>query len=134
MLDLFTYAAILLVMGLASMAFIVVVIRRQLQLFKIPITDTSVRHFRYVLFALALTIIITNLIPVSIDALSLFVNLGRPKEVRMLSVVYAMSVHINALLSSYFIWRLYRLAGDPREVTDFTESQLSDNIKEKREK
>lgn len=110
MLDLATYATILLIMGIVSSGFMIYVARRQLKLFKKPITNVRGRHFRRNMFLITVIIIVTNLIPIGIDAATLFIDTGRPPQVRVLSFVYAFSIHLEFLLLSLVLWQNYRLA------------------------
>ena len=112
------------------MALMSVVIRKQWALFKLPI-DHSILRFRRTLFFLTLAIFIGNIIPAVIDLLTLFDLTTRPLTVQLPSVLYSFDNSITALLSSYLIWRLYRLAADERAITDFTEKSLTDKLSEK---
>lgn len=116
-------ALILALLHIGSVFFISFVIRRQLGLFKIE-TPEYLKHFRRVLFTLSVIILIGNIIPIVVDLLTLFVETGRPHQLRVVSVLYALSNAITALVSAYLIWRLYRLAADTKEMTDFTAKTL----------
>jgi len=110
MIELIPYILILLAISAVAMFFIIRVIARQVQLFKFPITDRHVRRFRNTLFAISLTIIIMGLIPIGINVFTLFRDTGRPDTVQWLSFIYSMGVHLQTLLLSYLLWRIYRLA------------------------
>lgn len=110
MIDLIPYILILLTISAVAMFFIVRVIVRQVALFKYPITDRHVRRFRNTLFAISLTIIIMGLIPIAINVFTLFNDTARPDRVQWLSFVYSLGVHLQTLLLSYLLWRIYRLA------------------------
>lgn len=111
MIDLRTYVIILLLIAGVGMYYIFRVIREQRRLFKYKIKDKQIRHFRYVLFAISMVIVIMGLIPIAINLLTLFggVN-GRPHQVSAISLVYSLGVHIQSLLLSYLLWQLYKLA------------------------
>lgn len=133
------YASFLLVIRIISMTFIFMVLKRQWGLFKIPIQDEAridkkaARHFRRVLFILALIIFIGNIIPAGIDIMTLITdNTGRPRIVQPISVLYTMTASGTALLSSYLIWRLYRLAAGEKIITDRTQYRLEDELKEEK--
>lgn len=110
MIELIPYILILLTISAVAMFFIVRVIARQVSLFKYPITDRHVRRFRNTLFAISLTIIIMGLIPIAINIFTLFRDTGRPPTVQWLSFIYSLTVHLQSLLLSYLLWRIYRLA------------------------
>jgi hypothetical protein len=109
-IDLIPYICILLAISAVAMVFIVKVISKQVGLFKFPITDRHVRRFRNTLFAISLTIIIMGAIPIGINVFTLFNDTGRPDTVQWLSFIYSLSVHLQTLLLSYLLWRIYRLA------------------------
>lgn len=110
MIELIPYILILLAISAVAMFFIVRVIAKQITLFKYPIADKTVRHFRNTLFAISLVIILMGLIPITINVVTLFVETGRPATVKPISLVYSLAVHIQTLLLSYLLWRIYRLA------------------------
>lgn len=110
MIDLIPYVLILLTLSAIAMVFIFRVLIKQLQLFKQPISDKDVSHFRNVLFAISLVIIIMGLIPIAINVYTLFNETTRPATVSPLSLVYSLGVHLQTLLLSYLLWRIYRLA------------------------
>lgn len=110
MIDLIPYICILLVISAVAMVFIVKVITKQVALFKYPISDRHVRRFRNTLFAISLTIIIMGLIPIGINVFTIFNETGRPGTVQWLSFIYSLTVHMQTLLLSYLLWRIYRLA------------------------
>lgn len=124
MLSIKVLAIMLLIGHIGSMFFISFVIKRQLGLFKIP-TIEKLRHFRRILFYLSMGILVGNLIPITIDGLTLFVSTGRPTHVRPVSIAYAMSNAVIELLSAFLVWKLYQLASDTQDVTDFEASQLA---------
>jgi hypothetical protein len=127
MLSIKTLAIMLLIGHFGSVFFISFVIKRQLGLFRIP-TVKALRHFRRTLFYLSMGIFLGNMIPITIDALTLFVNTGRPQHVRGISIAYAMSNAIIELLSAYLVWKLYKLASDTKDITDFEASQVGKGI------
>lgn len=112
MIDLTTYLLILLTIAAVGLFFVIRVIIKQLQLFRQPISDPDVRQFRRVLFAISVAIVITALIPIGINIVSLFVDTGRVDKVPPVSFIYSMNVHIGSLMLSYLLWRIYKLAND----------------------
>lgn len=118
------YVIILLIFRVASMTLIFFVIKRQLDLFKLPIAK-KIKHFRVVLFTLATIIFIGNIIPASIDIFTLLGDTNQPQTIHGISVLYSLSASLTALVSSYLIWKLYRLAADAKKMTDLTENQLT---------
>lgn len=112
MIDLIPYILTLLAISAVAMVFIVRVLVKQIRLFKYEVTDKTVKHFRSTLFAISLVIIIMGLIPIAINVLTLFVETGRPHTVKPISLVYSLAVHLQTLLLSYLLWRIYRLASE----------------------
>jgi len=112
MIELIPYISILLAISAVAMFFIVRVIVKQISLFKYTITDKTVRHFRNTLFAISLVIIIMGLIPITINVATLFVETNRPSTVSAVSLIYSLAVHLQTLLLSYLLWRIYRLASE----------------------
>lgn len=112
MIDLITYVLILLAISAVAMYFILRVVVKQVKLFKSPITDKDIRHFRSTLFAISMTIIIMGLIPIAINLFTLFHPTGRPAQIKPVSLVYSLGVHLQTLFLSWLLWRIYRLASD----------------------
>lgn len=111
MIDLKTYVIMLLLIAAVGMFYIFRVIREQRRLFKFQVTDRDVRHFRYVLFAISLVIVVMGSIPIAINLLTLFGGVtGRPHTVSAVSLVYSLGVHIQSTLLSYLLWQIYKLA------------------------
>jgi len=112
MIDLIPYILILLAISAVAMFFIVRVIVKQITLFKYPITDKTVKHFRNTLFAISLVIIIMGLIPIAINVATLFIETSRPSTIKPVSLIYSLAVHLQTLLLSWLLWRIYRLASE----------------------
>ena len=106
------YILTLLTISAVAMFFIVRVIVKQVGLFKFPITDKHVRRFRNTLFAISITVIVMGLIPIGINIFTLLRDTARTEHVSTLSLVYSMSVHLQTLLLSWLLWRIYRLASE----------------------
>ena len=112
MIELIPYILILLGISAVAMLFIVRVIVKQISLFKFEIKDNTVKHFRNTLFAISLVIIIMGLIPIGINLATLFIETGRPTTVKPISLIYSLAVHLQTLLLSWLLWRIYRLASE----------------------
>lgn len=118
MIGLVPYILILLGISAVAMLFIFRVISRQANLFKRPIAQKDIRQFRYTLFAISVVIVVMGLIPIGINVITLFVEVGgnvdtgRPNSITLISFIYSMGVHLQMLLLSYLLWRIYRLAND----------------------
>lgn len=139
MISIELYVMILLAISAVSMYFIIGVLIKQVRLLKAPFEEAEkydedtlriVRRFRYVLFIISLTIIIMGFIPVGINVLTLIVDTGRPMEVKPISFVYSLGVHIQGLLLAYLVSRLYRLASSQKDATDFTQHHLEEELKQ----
>lgn len=109
-MDIKVYAAILLIVRIASMILMGAVLKRQLQLFKMPI-DKEIKHYRIILFLLALAIFAGNIIPATIDFLTTVDGLTRSaKTINGVGLVYSMAWAVTSLLSAVLIWWLYRMS------------------------
>lgn len=120
-----TLATILLVGRMIAIYFMSSVVRRQLQLMKMPIND-EVRTFRKILLGLAIALLISNIVPAILDILTIVsVNsLGRTPVVGDVGIFYTLFNCSGAIVSSLLVWMLYRLAANTKEVTDFEAKQL----------
>ena len=118
------YAVILLIVRLISMGLMWKVIQRQWSLFKKPI-DESIKNFRKLLFVIALAIVAGNITPMVIDVLTIFATTDRPPFVSLTSLAYTFNAAGTALLSSYLIWRLYKLADDEEAITEYTSKHIN---------
>jgi hypothetical protein len=116
MIQLVPYTLILLGISAVAMGFIFRVIKKQLGLFKKPLSERDIKHFRYTLFAISIVIVVMGLIPIIINVVTVFIevggngNSGRPTTVSLISFIYSLGVHLQTLLLSYLLWRIYRLA------------------------
>lgn len=143
MISLELYVCILLGISALSMYFILGVLIKQIRLLRAPFVaadqyDEATRkilyRFRRVLFVISLTIIIMGLIPIGINILSLLINTGRPRVVSTISLVYSLGVHVQGLLLSYLVSRLYRLASNEKDMTDFTQHHLEKELQDEKSK
>lgn len=113
MISITVIAGLLLVFRVVSDVLIALVIRRQWRLLKLPVPkeyredEKSIKKFRKILFFLSIAIFVGNAIPVVIDALTLFVETGRPANLRAISIAYAFSNATTALVSATLVWLLY---------------------------
>lgn len=113
MLSITVIAGLLLIFRVVSDILITLVIRRQWQLLRLPVPEEyrddekSIKKFRKILFLLSLGIFVGNAIPIFIDLLTLFVETGRPANLRAVSISYAFSNATTALVSATLVWLLY---------------------------
>lgn len=142
MISLTTYVLVLLAISAVSMYFIIGVLMKQIRLLRAPFVqadqyDERTRkilvRFRHVLFTISLTIIVMGLVPVAINILTLLIDTGRPPVVKPVSFVYSFTVHLQALMLSYLVSRLYRLASNEKEMTDYTQHHLEQDLQAKNE-
>lgn len=127
MTSIVTLAVILVLFRILSDAFIFSVILKQIALLRMPV-PSYLKSFRLVLFFLSLAIFLGNMIPIVIDLLTIFIETGRPAQLRPISVMYAISGATTALLSAFLIWLLYRLADNDHDITEYTEQCLPDQM------
>ena len=123
MVSLQLIAVFLLIARVISVIFIAIVLRLQWRLFKPNIDFSLVPNLsnferkriylaRRVLFALAVAVFLVNMVPIIIDTITIFDNtLGRPQELRAISIAYAASNAATAMFSAILVWALYRIAG-----------------------
>lgn len=125
MLDLQTYVLGLLGISAVGMYYIFRVIKKQINLFRIT-ESRAIQAFRKKLFSISVIIVIMGLIPIGINIYTLFNDTTRPDKVPTLSVIYSLGVHIQPLLLSYVLWRIYRLSDDQEEaVTELERRHLA---------
>ena len=112
------FAGILLVLRSISLYFVIDVILKQLKLWhrvKMSGVKESAHTFRMLLFALALTMLLKNIVPVGIDLVAITSLKGVMLEFASLSdsilVQYFTSNSIFDLIMSGIIWGLYMNAG-----------------------
>lgn len=109
-MDIYTYAAILLFFRVVSIALIGIVIKRQLELFKLRI-DPEITAYRKRLFYLSITIFVGNLIPALIDVFTLSGELVRSSPtVNTVSLIYTGAWVVTSTLMAYLIHSLYRMS------------------------
>lgn len=109
-MDIQLYAAILLIIRIITMVLMGFVLKRQLELFKLPI-DKEITLYRKILFALALLIFLGNIIPAAIDLLTLTGDIIRStRTVNGASLTYTLAWACTSLLSSVLIFWLYRMS------------------------
>ncbi len=131
-MDIHVYAAILLAFRVVSLLLIGIVIKRQLELFKLHI-DPEITNFRKRLFLISVTIFIGNLVPAIIDVFTINGELTRSTQtVNMVSLIYSGAWVTTSTLMAYLIHSLYRMShkvDESHENSDHTlmnEEQLHD--------
>ena len=103
-------AGLLLIGELASVAFIGLVLARQLRISRLRVQD-ELQAFRRILVFLSATILISNFIPVVVDILTVFAAVPRSAStVNIIGIVYGVSNTVSTLVSSVLIWLMYRMA------------------------
>lgn len=112
MIDIKTLAILLLFGQFISVGFIVMVLWKQWKLLKLPVEPPSkeLNNFRKLLFSLSAIILAGNVIPITTNVLTLFVETQRPAHVHFVSILYGVSVSVTAAVSAFTIWLLYRTA------------------------
>lgn len=109
-MDIHLYAAILLFFRAVSLGLIGIVIKRQLELFKLKI-DPEISSYRKRLFYLSITIFVGNLIPAAIDVLTLTDTLTRASQtISGASLVYTGAWVATSTLMALLIHSLYRMS------------------------
>ncbi len=105
-------SGILLLLRVVSLAFIALVIMKQLKLFKIEVSE-KVNLFRRILFFMACIILVGNLIPIMLHISTLMADSVELKRIvpRTFGIAYAVSNALTSVASSFFIWYLYKMSG-----------------------
>jgi len=143
MITLEIYVVMLLIISAVSMYFIIGVLIKQIRLIKAPFeldseyddaTKKVLIKFRQILFIISMTIVFTGLIPIVINIATLLFDLERPLIVQPIGFLYTVGVHVNGLLLSYLVSRLYRLASNEKEITSFVQHHIEDKLKKEKNK
>lgn len=117
-MDIQTLASILVTLHIVSGIFIGMVLKRQWGLFKHAIED-GLSAYRKVFFTLSLIIFLGNLNPIVIDVKTILTGPGgRPAHVSAISISYAVSNALVAVISSFLVYMLYRMASDWADKLD----------------
>lgn len=132
-----TLATILIVMHLGSSIFMGFVLKRQYSLFSHDITaDDSkyeatdikrIKRFRMGLFLLSCVVLLGNVVPIVIDLVTIIGNnsVNRTPHVHTISILYAVSNALTALISAYLISTLYRIAKSATDPNELIEKDLT---------
>ena len=112
MINSIPYTLILLGLSALAMVLIVKVLVRQIQLFKQPLSDKRVSHFRNVLFTISLVIIAAGIVLMTINVFTLFTPLAPNLTLSPSYVIYSLAQDVQTLLLAYLLWKIYRLASD----------------------
>lgn len=132
-----TLAWILIVCHSGSVIFMSFVLRRQYKLFSFDVTYNDsrfeevdihrIKRFRLGLFALSCVVLAGGIIPIAIDAVTIFGanSVNRPAHVHTISILYAISNALTALISAYLISTLYRIARGVNDPAVLIEKDLN---------
>lgn len=103
-------AFLLLIGRLVSDIFIILVLRRQWRIRKIP-THPRLSNLRRVLTLLATLVFIGNIYPLVLDALTLaYPGIRTSPTVNLVGVFYTLGNSFTFMFASILIWCLYKLA------------------------
>lgn len=132
-----TLAWILVFLHSGSVIFMAFVLRRQYALFSHDVTYNDARfeevdihrikRFRMGLFLLSCVVLLGNVIPITIDLVTILGGnaVNRPTHVHTISILYAVSNAITALVSAYLISTLYRIARGVNDPNALIEKDLN---------
>lgn len=130
-----TLAFILMIAHSGSAVFMTRVLIRQYGLFKVRYDDlgieksltNDIKRFRLTMFVLSCIVFAGNIIPIVIDGITLFGDnsLHRNPTVPLISLLYAVSNALTALISAYLIYTLYRLAKGSVDQNDLIEKDIA---------
>jgi len=117
-MDIKTLAVVLLTAHLVSIVFIALVLVLQAKLFKKKV-QPSLIGFRRLLFVLALVVFTGNLVPIGVDALTIFSLVERSSStINPIGVAYSVSNAVVFGTSALLIWFLYRMAATTVLITE----------------
>lgn len=103
------YALMLLVFRFFTMKWMLAdVIRKQIILRRRPITNVKAGNLREKMYILAWVSFAMNIVPATIDVLTLFGITQRPPIINFWSVIYMLSFSLGCLTISYIIKLVYR--------------------------
>lgn len=106
MMDIQVAAIYLLALRLLSSGFIISVLYIQVPLLHIKDEESTLRKL---LFALAVSLLCMNLIPVIIDVGTIFGDLERSaKALAQFSLYYSFSNAIFSVISAFLVWGIYQ--------------------------
>lgn len=124
-MDIKIYAAILLTTRIVSLVLMGLVLKRQLQLFKLPI-DKEIRNYRIILFLLAIAIFAGNIVPATIDLMTLLGQITRSTTtINGVGLIYSMAWTLTSLLSGILIFWLYRMSHNVDESHEESDHTLT---------
>lgn len=99
------------------------VLKVQVGLLRLPVSDPDVWDFRKALHYMTIVVTMGNLVPVTLD----LVTLIGPARPYWLGIAYAISNVITALFAAILIHKMYRLAGQTKEVNRLETEYLKAN-------
>lgn len=109
-------AFLLLVGRLISDAFIIMVLRKQWRIRKIP-THPRLTNIRRVLTLLAVLVFIGNIYPLLLDAFTLFYpGVRTTQNVNLVGVYYSLDNNLTFMFASILIYALYKISDVAIEV------------------
>lgn len=111
-------AFLLLVGRIISDLFIILVIRKQWKIRKIP-THPRLANIRRVLTLLAVLVFIGNIYPMLLDAFTLaYPGVRTRPNVNLVGVFYSLDNNLTFMFASILIWTLYKLSDVVIEVAE----------------
>lgn len=131
-MDIKLLASILLAGRFISDVFIILVLRKQWRIRKLP-THPRLANLRRVLTLLAVLVFIGNIYPLLLDLFTLFdPGIRTTRTVNLVGAAYSLDNNLTFMFASILIWALYKLsdvaidvgeliAGDPPKEVTLTE-------------
>lgn len=100
----------LLLIRLVSVFYVIRVMRKQLELFRLHI-DTGLVRFRKTMFALSTVFLISSIMPIAVDTYyGFFEQVDDTEDV--LIILYAVSNALMSLAASIILWTIYKIAAE----------------------
>lgn len=132
-------ALILMLVHIVSDIFMARVLYRQWGLFKVNYDDfgiaeselRDIKRFRVTLFTLSCIVFAGNVVPIIIDTITVLTDnsLHRNADVPIISLAYAVSNALTALISAYLIFTLYRIAKGSDNPNELLEKDIASRKK-----
>lgn len=130
-MDIRILALVFLIGRLIAVSYLISVLRTQIALLRLPI-EPEIWDFRKTLHYMTIVLALSNVLPIILDAYSVFKvdDLLAGDRPAALSLAYTTSNVITAIIASLLVHKLYELARNTEEVTDLERKHLQKKIKD----
>lgn len=127
-------ATLLLIGRLISDFFIILVLKRQWLIRKIP-THPRLAKLRGVLSLLAIAVFIGNIYPLVLDIITIFhPGVRTSQNVNLVGVAYTLDANLTFMFGAILIWALYKLADVAIDVGELIAGSPPEEVSIKKKK